>query len=57
MACMDHECSSLTCDWCDTNNAASVPGGCPKCGSHVISSFDEEPEYDDYERADCEEEN
>ena len=53
MACMDHECSSLTCDWWDGNNEASVLGGCPKCGAHVISTFDEEPDYDDgYERAD-----
>lgn len=55
MACMDHQCSNPKCNWWDGNNEPSVLGGCPKCGAHVISTFDEEPDrdYDDgYERAD-----
>ena len=57
MSCMEHECTSRTCDWWEGNNETSVLGGCPKCGSAVISTWDEEPDRDDDdERADEEEE-
>jgi predicted nucleic acid-binding Zn-ribbon protein len=54
MACMDHECSNPKCNWWAGNNEPSVLGGCPKCGAHVISTFDEEPDrdYDGYKQAD-----
>ena len=50
MACMEHWC--VKCGWFECNNIARM-GDCPKCGSRVLSSFDE-PDHvyrdsDDYE--------
>lgn len=44
MACMEHECTNLKCDWYEMNN--STVKTCPKCGAKVLSTFDEQ--FDHY---------
>jgi predicted nucleic acid-binding Zn-ribbon protein len=43
MACMEHRCTNLQCDWIYMDNT-NGPDTCPKCGAKVIHDFDEHPE-------------
>jgi len=41
MACMDHVCTNPKCDWQSCDNVPRYEA-CPKCGSPVQSSCDED---------------
>ena len=43
MACMDHVCTNPKCDWQSCDNVPRYEA-CPKCGSPVQSSCDEDPD-------------
>lgn len=43
MACMEHQCTNHKCDYFEMNNETVKV--CPKCGSKVISFFDEEGDH------------
>lgn len=54
MACMEHSCTNFKCGYVEFNNIPGA-GPCPKCGSDMISTWDEQfDRHDDYDPRDYE---
>lgn len=47
MACMEHLCTNMKCNYGEFNNSPSSPSYCPKCDSLMNHFWDETPDYDD----------